>query len=159
MGVGLGELIATISGLFSQLGNITGGPCGGFDWKYTVKGWVAWGFVWKNIQKTYQGVVPFPNCPGGSRCCVILDQQIWVNGTIKGTINNVRIMGWLSRPNIRFNLALSVNEHLVFGVCIINGCPCPPKVMTNITINVGTIDIGTKEYPDPPFPALRRPPK
>ena len=153
----LGGLIGDVSGLMGQLGNITGGPCGSFDWNFNAKGWVSWVGFWKNVASAKRGITPFANCPAGSRCCPIIDQQFWITGTVKGTIKNVRIQGWWLQPDVSFSFTFNANEHLIIGICIKNNCPCPPTIVSNVVKNLGIIDLGTISYPLAPFPAIPPP--
>lgn len=100
------------------------------------------------------------DCPNGSRCCTLFDQQIWIKGTITGTIKDVRIQGWWSQPNVTFSFNIVANEHLVLGVCVKKSCPCP-KFNGPVTTqyDFGTKDVGTITYPAAPFPEMPDPTK
>jgi len=156
---GLLSILDVIDRFLPVLPHIAGGPCGSGAWRLKVDGTIIPSVVGVslapvNIFQNFMGPVRFPKCPDGSKCCLVVLQNTFTLGRLKGAITGIRIRTWVLTPSVSFNIGFSLSEQFNIGICIANQCPCPRRFFLHHNIYLPDIDLGTIKYPPPPFPPL-----
>ncbi len=126
------------------------GSCGSFDAAYSAMG--SWSYFLGKFKGNINergslGPITWDNCGQGTRCCHVLDNQVFFKARFQGAINNVRVQGLPFKPNVSVDVTVNANVHSIVGICLKKSCRCPAKIRTVNNIMLPDIVDGEMDYP------------